>query len=275
MQVVVQTYPAHLYQTLLCLQHIQKLNIASQVILVMDDLSNFSWPEYTTTCESVYQGLADRFLRVSDNALMYRLKSWPWLRQQTTKLYLDTMIESQEWLFIDGDVRLHDCPPKNCVPASTHAYVGVPLDLRDPQPGEMSSQVLFYIRHMLGVNFAGFWHDQSTSTVITASHPPIKYMQAQILKSLRQHIETRLGKRLVDAHLDIALDTRMAPCEWDLIECFRQQILQQPADWFAYDDFFQTTWQSDRELGLEWFAARQVSIDEEIWLKLPERKNLF
>ena len=271
MLVVVQTYPAHFYQTLACLHSIRALDSDCEIWLFADDFSNFSWGAYISTCHDAYRHLVDRIVPFSDIPILYRLRSWPWLRQQTNKLLLDRQIDYSSWLFIDGDVQIQRWPRSNLVTGHINKYRGVALDLRDPGPGEMSSQVLFYIRHMLGVEFGGFSTDDGRP--ITASNPPVKYMHKEIMHSLRAHIESRFGRSLVDVHLDLARDTRMAACEWDLIEAYRQIMLAQPPAWDLDGDWYTTTWSADRELGVEWFQSRSITVDPAIWQLLPEGKN--
>lgn len=271
MLVVVQTYPAHFYQTLACLKSIRALDPTCEIWLFADDFSNFSWGGYQNLCQHTYGPLTDRVFCFSDSPTLYRLRSWPWLRQQTNKLLIDLILPTDEWLFIDGDVRLSAWPNDSRTPAKINRYVGVPLAQRDPAPGEMSSQVLFYIRHMLGLAFEGFWTDDGKP--ITASHPPVKHMSRHVLQSLRDHIQSKFGKSIIDVHLDLAADQRMAACEWDLIECFRQHILGFSVSWDFTSDWYETTWAADRELGLKWFWDRDIAIDLDIWRLLPEGKN--
>jgi len=239
--------------------------------LFADDFSNFSWGSYVIACGQAYQGLIDRIVPFSDIPVLYRLRSWPWLRQQTNKLLLDRTINRPCWLFTDGDVLLRQWPTLERVAGRTRGYQGVALSERDPGPGEMSSQVLFYIRHMLGTKFSRFWTDDGKW--ITSSNPPVKIMQAEVIKGLRGLVEARFGKSIVDVHLDLASDTRMAACEWDLIECYRQTVLGQAPAWELDGDWYETTWSADRELGEQWFQARGITIDQEIWQLLPEGKN--
>lgn len=275
MLAVVQTYPAHFYQTLLCLksihQHVQNLD---DVILIIDDRSPLCWPSYVKDCGRLYSGLVGRTILTSTIPTLRFLHRYPWLRQQTTKLLLDTVIDQPHWLFIDGDIRLISAPPVDSIAARRRPYVGVPLDQRDPGPGEMSSQVLYYIRYMLDIDFLGFWDDEDSKLMITASHPPVHVMRADLLQKLRASIETRFGSPLAIVHKNIAQDTRMAACEWDLIECFRQTVMKESANWNFNDGFCEATWSSDRELGRSWFETRGIGIDDGLWKILPEVKYL-
>lgn len=274
MLVVVQTYPAHFYQTLAGLNSIHRLGLADQLYLCIDDLSNLAWPSYLEDAKKIYQGLYDRILLLSHVNNMPRLRNYPWLRQQTNKLMLDTVIDDASWLFLDGDVILSDRPPDRGVPCKITTYRGRPLDQADPGPGEVSSQFLLYIRHMLGPEFDVFWHDKERTKIITATNPPVKHMSATVLSSMRSYIEERFGQTLIDVHFALAEDQRMAACEWDLIESYRQRILKEPSDWHFDVDFFATTYLCDRELGIQWFEDRDVNIDIDIWARLPEGKYL-
>lgn len=274
MLVVVQTYPAHFYQTVLCLQNIRKVGLSGPVALFIDDISNLAWPDYQSVARETYQSLCDDIRLVSDTPGMRRLRRWPWLRQQTHKLLLHNVIDQPEWLFMDGDVQLTALPSFDKVAGSQPTYSGVPLDERDPGPGEMSSQVLYYLRHMLSQEIDIMWADRARQKIWTASNPPIKIMSAEIGRSLERYIELRFGQDLVSVHLALAADTRMAASEWDLIEYYRRQILGEQREWYQGPAFFKTTWNSDRELGESWFAARGLPIDPEIWRQLPQEKYL-
>lgn len=273
MLVVVQTYPAHFYQTLVCLRSIHDhVKSLKDLLLVLDDRSPLCWKSYIDDCRREYSGLFTNIIKTSDIPGLRFLGRYPWLRQQTTKLVLDTVVNGPEWLFIDGDVELTSLPPVDSVPGARRKFVGVSLDQRDPQPGEMSSQVLFYISHMLGIDFRGFWDPDDNTTMITASNPPVHTMRADILQNLRSYIEKRFGSNIYLVHKNLAQDTRMAASEWDLIECFRQTMMGEPANWYLDPEFYQTTWSSDKELGQEWFLDRNIDLDHRIWCVLPDLK---
>lgn len=272
MLVIVQTYPAHFYQTLCCLRSVRSTMAGSEVLVVIDDHSTLCWPDYVRNCHDTYQGYVSDIMLASRISDMQLLRDDPWLRQQTMKLLLDTVIDLDQWLFLDGDVTLLGPPPLDLVPASRVRYAGVPLTERDPLPGETSSQTLFYINHMLGADFEGFWDHEDSGLLITASHPPVRTMRRDLLQGLRQHVETRFHDPLVMIHRNLARNTRMAASEWDLMEFFRQRIWGEPAAWHWDQSFCETTWSSDRELGLQWFRDRSVDIDPEIWAILPDRK---
>jgi len=274
MLVVVQTYPAHFYQTVLCLRSIRQHLPDSRVLVFVDDVSNLIWDEYIPRVQALYQEWTDDIRLISTTPGIRRLRNWPWMRQQVHKLLLHTVIDQPEWLFIDGDLRLTAAPPLDQVAHSQPVYSGVPLAERDPGPGEMSSQIFYYIRHMLGQEPDIMWYDRARNRIYTASNPPVKVMSSSVGRSLQHHIESRFGQHLIDVHADLAADTRMAPCEWDLIEYYRRQILGEQREWYQGPGFWQTTFSADRELGESWFLERGLEIDPKIWQTLPAQKYL-
>jgi len=268
---VILTYPAHFYQTCGTLASIWRhLPHIQSITIIVDDVSNLAWPTYVTDCDRQYQGaemiLASRIPGISN------LRRWPYIRQQAIKLMLDLIIPHDCWLFMDGDVSLNDSLPGG-VFGSRVRYQGVDLSQRDPVPGEKSSQILFYIRYMLGIDFPGFWDKEGS--LITTSHPPVHVMRANILRALRHHVIDLHHQNIVDVHLSIAADIRHSVCEWDLMECFRQKIMGEPEDFnLELSGIIDTTWSSDCELGWEWFENRDIIIDPVIWDRLPLVKYL-
>lgn len=110
---------------------------------------------------------------------------------------------------------------------------------------------------------------------MTTSHPPVRRMCKEVLRSLRDYVEQRHGQDFLSLHLSMAADPRYSMCEWDLLECFQREILAQPRDWnHQYGDVIDTTWVCDRELGMDWFRARGVDPDPEIWQQLPLAKYI-
>jgi hypothetical protein len=268
---VVLTYPGHFFQTDLTIKSI-RLHIGpeTKIYLIVDDVSNLAWPGYFSDCQQHY-GIKD-LIPTSSISDMPRLRKWPYVRQQSVKLYLDRVIPESQWIFLDGDVRLRRAVPPGTL-ASCVEYQGEDLSSRDPGPGEKSSQILFYIRHMLGIDFRGFWNDHGG--FMTASHPPVHWMSAEVLESLRGYVEQHHGQDFLTLHLAMAEDPRYSMCEWDLLECFQQEILGRPRPWNCESgDVIDTTWVCDRELGLDWFQSHGIEPDPRIWPQLPLAKYL-
>jgi len=270
--VVVPTYPAHFYQTALTLHSIRQHMLPSaRVIVLADTLSNLATSEYLQWCLDVYCAYQVEVIPASITRVANQFISYPWIRQQMIKLHLDQILDCDHWTCIDGDTRLLAPLPLTGRFGNRVRYEGVPLDLRDPGPGEKTSQTIFYVRHVMQDHYLGFRDDQGT--YITASQPPIRDMSATVLQSLRSHVN-RLHGNFVNLHLSIAEDPRYSVSEWELLEWHYQHYLGNPADWILDQSYFANTWQSDRELGLDWFTEHQLKIDPKIWNQLPLVKYL-
>lgn len=272
---VVLTYPPHFFQTVLTLTTLKQwCNEITHITVIVDDFSEFSNSTYLDNCQKTYGSLCNQIVLVSESLPELRiLKSQPWIRQQMIKLLLDKIILTDNWLFSDGDIRFTGKIPTSGIISSRTKFAGVPLEQRDPGPGETSAQILFYIRHMLDASFPGFWDNEGR--VITASHPPIHLMERNTIHSLRAFLENKFSKPIEMIHKDLSNDTRMATSEWDLIEAYKQLVLKQRPNWnFEFDEFFEAAWSSDRELGLDWFHTRGLVPAQDIWQSLPMVKYL-
>ena len=268
---VVITYPAHFYQTELTLRSIRThLPTIDRLIVLVDNGRQLSWPNYASLCWQVYQPYSVNMISAASLLVSKKFYRYPWIRQQMIKLYLDQIIDCAEWILIDGDVNLLQAPPESVRFGSRLQYQGRPLDQGDPVPGEKTSQTIFYVRHVLQDQYLGFRDHEGT--YITASHPPVHDMSAKVLQSLRQHVEQLHGIDFMDLHLAIAQDTRFSMSEWELIEWYQQHYLAQVGPWYFDQSWYETTWDSDQELGIDWFRARGLEVDPDIWSQLPLAK---
>ena len=265
---VVLTFPGHFLQTYQCIQQIKNLDAELAITVLIDDISNKTWPGYIQDCEKLYQEPCT-FLSTVDF-----LDPWsrnPWIRQQIVKLYLDKILAFEgNVFFIDGDVLLHNFPPMESVPYTTVKYSGVPLSQRDPHPGEVSSQQIFYVNHMLHVDEGRlFINDEK---YIGTSGCPFRDLELGLLPQLRGYVEHINGKNFSQLHLDIADDTRYSVSEWELIEVYKQQILRRKLNLVKCDkSVFHTTWSCDVELGQNYFGNSIPDL-ETWWHKLPNTK---
>lgn len=267
---VVITYPAHFYQTELTLRSIRThLPTVDQLIVLVDDGRQLSWPGYAQLCQNTYQPYLVNMMSAAALPVSQKFYRYPWVRQQMLKLYLDQIIDCSEWILIDGDVRLLQTPPELVRFCNRLQYQGRPLDQGDPVPGEKSSQTVFYVRHVFQDQYLGFYDHEGS--YITASHPPVHDMTADLLQSLRGHVESLHGN-FMDLHLKIAQDDRFSMSEWELIEWYHQHYLGGSGDWYFDQSWYETTWLSDRELGVDWFRQRGLEIDPVIWSQLPLAK---
>jgi hypothetical protein len=271
--VVVPTYPAHFYQTELTLRSvIQHMDTVEKIIVIADNISNLAWSDYLQDCADVYKPYHVQIIPVSTISVANQFRQVPWVRQQIVKLHLDQIIEPAEWLLIDGDTQLNTAPPTIGRFCSRTPYQGISLDIRDPQPGEKTSQMIFYVRQVMKDQYSGFQDHEGK--YITASHPPIHRMSAEVLESLRSHVSKQHSRSFADLHLDIALDDRYSVTEWDLIEWYSRQYLDLSDHWLFDQSWFCSTWSCDRELGQTWFVEQALEIDPAIWARLPLAKYL-
>lgn len=285
---VILTYPGHFLLTGLTIQSVKEyFPEVNDITVLADDISDRSWSTYVQDCERFYQcsiialSKFDRFRKFRGN---------PWIRQQIVKLYLDEVLPFQEWFFVDGDVIFYFGIDQNVVPYTLVPYSGVPLSERDPGPGETTSQQLYYVQHLLGIETDGIWHEGPEGYKrVCASGAPFRDMQAQTLKDLRSYVEQRFSKSFDDIHLALANDTRHSVSEWELIETFRLKIQHKQLDLRFYPPynvldilppkeyvrplpFFKTCYCSDTELGEQWWNQQALSIPNNIWSILPKKK---
>lgn len=271
--VVVLTYPAHFYQTELTLQSVTKhIDAVDQIVVIADNISDLAWPGYLQDCCDTYSAYNVQIIPASTIPVANQFSHVPWIRQQMVKLHLDQVIDLSEWLLIDGDTQLLAALPQSGRFCSRGQYQGVPLELRDPEPGEKTSQMIYYVRQVMQDLYPGFCDHEGTP--ITASHPPIHWMSRQVLESLRDHVTALHDKNFVDLHLELAQDNRCSVTEWDLIEWYSRHYLGVTDSWVFDQSWFTSTWSSDHELGLAWLTAAGLEIDPVIWTKLPLVKYL-
>jgi hypothetical protein len=269
---VVLTYPAHFYQTTLTLRSIrQHLPTIDKITVLVDDFSRLNWPDYLDLCRTAYQPYDVVIVPTATMPLCNQFYKYPWVRQQMLKLHLDQVVDCPEWLFVDGDICLLSAPPESVRFCSRLQYQGRPLDQGDPRPGEKTSQTIFYVRHVFQDQYSGFYDHEGT--YITASHPPVHDMTADLLRSLRSHVEQQ-HSNFAALHFQIAQDNRYSISEWELIEWYYQHYQNNTANWYFDQSWHETSWESDRELGTEWFEQRGLEIDPNTWSQLPLAKYL-
>jgi len=106
---IVLTYPGHFLLTKLTIDQLyQTQPEVNRITVIVDDISNLAWQTYISDCDSLYDNRVDQIIQLSHYREFKRLRNYPWLRQQTVKLYLDRLFPNDEFVFfIDGDVLLH------------------------------------------------------------------------------------------------------------------------------------------------------------------------
>ena len=290
---VILTYPGHFLLTASTIQSFFLHNPPTPVIVVVDDLSRYSWPSYVSDCETFYKTLAHNVLvvAVSDlpQAHAYNQPTNGWLRQQIVKLHLDQLIADPVWFFTDGDMQFHFPIPFDSVPyaitrsrddiqARQNFYVAKLLDI--PNPGIVAQHP-----HM-------DWAPDRRAQVCV-SNPPFRSMQADTLRKLRQHLKDLRGHDVIQAHTWLydtfpATTNGDAPfieSEWELIENFRTHVLKQDINLIYYPvlplsldgtynnqdlEFCVTCYVSDQALGKSWFEQQNICVPDQIWQRLEQ-----
>ena len=278
---VILTYPAHFLLTRLSIWRFRRTHPEVQRLsLIIDDFSGLAWEHYADHCRDFYQDLADDIIFTREHRRFGRLRKWPWLRQQCVKLNLDYLFPNEESVFfLDGDLLLYQPVPWDITPFTIAPYHGVPLSERDPGPGEVTSQQSYYVQHMLGIPHTGILCQNRR---VCVSHPPFRDINLEDLVQLKQHVESRLNRDIIGAHLDICMDTRHSASEWELLAWFQQEILKKeltPMHWPTQDvedpvtdaTLAATCWRGDREIDQTWWEQQPVDW-QRYWAILPKSK---
>ena len=278
---VILTYPAHFLLTRLAIWRFRRTHPeVTRLSLVVDDFSSLAWEHYPEHCREFYQDLVDDIIFTSEHRCFGRLRKWPWLRQQCVKLNLDYLFPNEESVFfLDGDLLLYQPVPLDITPFVIAPYHGVPLIERDPGPGEVTSQQSYYVQYMLGIPHTGI---QCQGQRVCVSNPPFRDVDLEDLQQLKGYVETRLGKDIIGAHLDICVDTRHSASEWELLAWFQQEILKKQLTlihWPTQDvedpitdaTLAATCWRGDREIDQAWWAQQPLDW-QRYWAILPKDK---
>jgi hypothetical protein len=278
---VILTYPPHFLLTRLAIWRFRRVHPeVKRLTLIVDDFSSLAWEHYPDHCREFYTDMVDEIIFTSEHRRFGRLRKWPWLRQQCVKLNLDYLFPNESSVFwFDGDLLLYQPVPKDITPFTIAPYHGVPLSERDPGPGEVTSQQSYYVQHMLGIPHTGI-HCQGQRVCV--SHPPFRDIDLEDLRQLKSYVESRLGRDIIGAHLDICVDTRHSASEWELLAWYQQEILKKELTlmhWPTHDVvdtvtdsvWAATCWRGDREIDMSWWEQQPIDW-QRYWAILPKDK---
>lgn len=281
---VVLTYPGHFLLTALTLKSYCKYHTPSAVVVVVDDTSPWTWPDYVEDCEQFY---GTKIKLTSQMNVAHAFRNHPWIRQQIVKLYLDQVLEYHEWFFSDGDVVYNFAIPENITPFSVTGG-----GLVQEQQNKYVSTVLKL--EQVGIKATFDQGDGSNTKQVCVSHPPFRFMQADTLQRLRQHIEKLHGKSFCEVHADIVnhdLDCRpndpvFSISEWELIANFQRHVLGQELHLQYYPtyplgdpmgilapgqpNYVHTCFKSDKDFGPAWFESQGITVESRIWNHLSK-----
>jgi len=276
---VVLTFPGHFFQTALCIQSLLHYypECTDRITVIADDVQCEPWSGYVS---DLRQYLGDLYPVMPVSALpQIRDCVAGWWRQQLIKLTIDQILPGTQWFVVDGDVIFRSrCDVQDRVPISR----------RYDATSRWSQMCINYVRGALGTD-QGIMHDQD-QPVIT-SPVPFRHLDRDLLQALRSHVESRFHGNFVDLHLgwfqdqtivaDIDPPTRWVMSEWELIECFRQMVLDQRLPYHELGSGYQTdvdldtvngsngiflhSYQRDTVIGGTWFRDQGIAVPDPIW----------
>lgn len=256
---VILSYPAHLLQSALTIRSIRRFHPEiDRCIVVIDNWSNLAWPDYVNDAREFYTGLGAETICATD--LDFLAETWnPWVRQQSIKLYLDQLIPTESWLFLDGDCVLLEPWP-----------VGVRSMHRVPF-GQLSEWFNQYVSWMLQVpNWQGLKDSEGRYT--TSSAPPVRDMNSGDLEELRKYIFQIHQEEVWQIHQRRQTDTEFVPSEWELIDCFDMEIQKISIQYQNRRHLVHMGWHPDSHYDRKFWG--DLHVPKHLWRKLPLARYL-
>lgn len=271
---VVLTYPGHfVFTKLTCRSYLKYHTQPSNIVIVVDDCSPWTWDTYVEDCQEFYKEFNPRIVTTSDHPIINQFRGNSWLRQQMIKMYLDTMIDSESWFFTDGDIVFLNAVEPDTVPYS----FGQPS--REVEPNQN------YVSNLLGLDNFGFEVDGQK---VCVSDPAFRTMHANILKDIRNYIENRTGQSFEDINLALIRQDTSSVSEWELIEHYKYHVrgIKPHLIKYAPHDFthtkydlnffshqFITCYCTDAGIGQQWYLDQGIIDFDRYWHKLQQIKK--
>lgn len=268
--------------TVRSIQHV--FGRTTSILIIIDDIEASQWPNYDQDVAKFIQQScpSPSNLQIKKFSQLLGTKDYlsGWWRQQLVKLCSDFYLPDhiEQWLLVDGDVVFDQPVDLDLVPVAF------------PVGNDDTIGVLFhnYVRKMLGTDRPYIELDGK----IRATSPiPFRKVSRSLLSRLRNHIESRFNKNILDLHHELIQSgeivayeptkTKMAMSEWKLIEVYRQQFSGNPLPVKHTGPGSHTLTHTsglsglpirhssmkDYELGKEWFGHQHLVIDAELWNK--------
>lgn len=281
---VIISFPGHFFMTGLCIKSlIEFYPDIEHFTIVYDDLGPWSWSgldqDYRDYANDISQSLAVTLVPFSNWGKQLARISAGWWRQQCVKMSLDQCVEGDSWFVTDGDIvfesriEIIDIVPVHCL-----------FSAQDPwcKMAENYTDYMLGLEHCRIKDFAG-------RHCITSSIP-FRYVDQELLRSLRQRVEHVHHTDFVTLHADLldrneivawdASANSMVLHEWDLIEAWRAHHRPDVAKLreigsgyhvFANVAAGHQTYRHaslrDQQIGRAWFEYRGLSVPDELWIK--------
>lgn len=266
MPLVVLTYPGHFLLTALTIRSYLEHHSPTEVIVIADDLSPYTWDSYLQDCQNLYWAPIVPVSQIN----IAREFNHGWIRQQLVKLYLDQIVKTNKWFFTDGDVEYRAPAPGNVIPYTI------------TRTGSLRTQQNAYVSRLLGINNPGIytehpdmdWEPGTRRHQVCVSNPPFRTMSAETLLQLRRHIEQQCNQSVADIHLTV---DNLAVSEWELIANFQLTVLKEDIPLVYYPtvllgsnqkspvDHCGTCYETDIAYSREWWQSKEIRVSDRIW----------
>lgn len=227
-RIVLTTFPGYFYSQIKCLRSIQQYAAGFPIDIIIDNFDIQHWPTYVEDCQQYikfnFPDTDITFHKFSDFPGMDRVRTGGWFRQQLVKLYLDQFVSGASWLLVDADVEFVE-PVRVDVLSATVTKHSDPISIGNR----------LYVEFMLGTDQPWLVNEHENWCL---SSVPFRYLQRDLLKGIRDRVETLHNKPLFDLHIDlfeqnklVAFDPEcktMVMSEFQLIEVYRNQFYHSP-----------------------------------------------
>lgn len=279
-QAVILTYPAQFYITKACVDSIRKFfPEIKKILIIVDDTSELTWDSYVNDCNNLYGTDILQLSQVKELSRANELNFRPWIKQQLVKMHLDLFVPFSEFFFTDGDIIFRSHMP----------YNSIPWTYNPNYPGYDGLDI--YTSKLLGLdtsNVGVYVKRDGENTRADTAAIPFRDIQVSVLKQLRNHVETKTGKDFLLLHKEIQDINPNYVSEWELIEVFKEKILNLPSvNLSVYShylprgiDFSHIKWPylistldvPEKELEGKFWDLHNISVDCETWNKMPNIK---
>lgn len=274
--VAVITYPGHCITTLLTVKNLQNLTgWQVPVYLFVDDIGK-QYQEW----DGDYIDNIRKFYDFEFTVVKFSEFGWPyiwdgWLTQQLVKLNIDRFLPGDTWYVTDGDVYVKELLE----------YGTTPFNYVPDRNKLIHAQNRSYLKHILKTPDILLEHK---NRLLFTHHAPFRWIEKHHLQRLREHVSRIYVNDFNLVHLQLIRNERiigfgptedcLSMTEWDLIEVFRANILQEDIGleyWPLRIDTsienqarFWTFYGTDRDIDPQWFEQFSIDIPADIQQKI-------
>jgi len=274
--VAVITYPGHCVTTLLTVKNLQNLTgWQVPVYLFVDDIGK----QYQEWDGDYIEDIRE-FYDFEFSVVKFSQFGWPyiwdgWLTQQLVKLNVDRFLPGNTWYVTDGDVYIKEIL----------RYGTTPFNYVPDRNKLIHAQNRSYLKHILKTPDILLEHN---NRLLFTHHAPFRWIEREHLQKLREHVSKIHINDFNLVHLHLIKAERiigfgptedcLSMTEWDLIEVFRANILNEDIGleyWplrintsIENQARFWTFYGTDRDIDLQWFEQFNIDVSAEIQQKI-------